>query len=279
VLLYHRVAPPSPWDPYDLAVEPRRFEQHLRVARALGHVVTVDELVSRLAAGRPTAGLVAVTFDDGYADNLAAARIAATQQVPVTVFVATGACLGGPSFWWDELAALVADGRPSKQQRATLASLHALLRAAPAHRRTALLRQLRLQSVPATPRDRGRPLTPDELHQLAGLPGVTVGAHTVTHPSLARLDALEQVDEMRTSRAWLEHTLGCAVDFLAYPFGKDGDVSETTKATASLCGFRAAFTTSGAAVHASTELTAISRLSVHDWTEGVFASKLDSLLR
>ena len=54
---------------------------------------------------------VALTFDDGYVDNLTAGkpRLAAA-DVPATVFLATGYLNCGEPFWWDELAQLILDG-------------------------------------------------------------------------------------------------------------------------------------------------------------------------
>ena len=55
-------------------------------------------------------GSIAVTFDDGYADNLhCAARLLQKHDVPATFFLTSGYLGGHEEFWWDELTRLVFD--------------------------------------------------------------------------------------------------------------------------------------------------------------------------
>jgi peptidoglycan/xylan/chitin deacetylase (PgdA/CDA1 family) len=101
VLLYHRVAD-TPADPHGLAVSPAVFAEHLELLRRRYHVVPLPDLVERLPRRAYRDGTVAVTFDDGYADNLTAAYpIAARLGVPITVFVTVQPVLDGRPFRWD----------------------------------------------------------------------------------------------------------------------------------------------------------------------------------
>ena len=108
VLLYHRVADPNaePWgDPWGLCVTPERFAQQLAALRAHAHPMPLADFAAARRAGALPPGAVAVTFDDGYLDNLAAARpLLARHGVPATVFLATGYAGHGRRFWWDVLA-------------------------------------------------------------------------------------------------------------------------------------------------------------------------------
>jgi peptidoglycan/xylan/chitin deacetylase (PgdA/CDA1 family) len=50
--------------------------------------------------------------------------------------------------------------------------------------------------------------------------GMAIGAHTYTHRNLARLNAAETDEELLASKDLISDRLSCAIDLLAYPFGK-----------------------------------------------------------
>jgi len=99
ILMYHRVDDP-PADPWGLCVNPQRFAEQMEVLhRQWG--------VCRLAAIQEKRHCIAVTFDDGYADNLYEAKsVLERYEIPATIFIVGG---GGPAdvFWWDELEDLL----------------------------------------------------------------------------------------------------------------------------------------------------------------------------
>ncbi len=72
VLCYHRVTT-AVADPWGLCVSPDRFNQQMEVLRLHAEPLPLAELVARAARPDPPARAVAVTFDDGYVDNLLAA--------------------------------------------------------------------------------------------------------------------------------------------------------------------------------------------------------------
>lgn len=107
VLIYHRVADLGS-DPQRLAVTPAVFDAQMDVLAKQFRVVELAELTDDLHAGRVSPRTVAVTFDDGYADNLlTAAPMLETHRVPATVFVSSGYMDGGRELWWDEIERLV----------------------------------------------------------------------------------------------------------------------------------------------------------------------------
>ena len=72
ILMYHRVAAPA-LDPWSLSVSPRHFAEQVEALRRHRTVLSLRQLVLDLAEGRLRPGAAAITFDDGYADNLHAA--------------------------------------------------------------------------------------------------------------------------------------------------------------------------------------------------------------
>lgn len=107
ILLYHRIAEPST-DPQAMCVSPSHFAEHLEVLRTLGRPLRLQQLARGLREGKPQRRAVAVTFDDGYADNLTQAKpLLERYEIPATVFVTTGDVGRERAFWWEELEQLL----------------------------------------------------------------------------------------------------------------------------------------------------------------------------
>jgi len=101
ILLYHRVAELAT-DPQLLAVSPERFARQMEYLSKHCTVIRLRDLAE--PNGFEADRCVAVTFDDGYADNfVTAAPILRRYQVPATVFVTSGYVGTEREFWWDEL--------------------------------------------------------------------------------------------------------------------------------------------------------------------------------
>ena len=82
----------------------------------------VDEFVERLRNKTLPANAVAVTFDDGYRDNLVHAKpVLARYGVPATLFLATGFIDQDAPFWWDELASMILASTQAAHDRQVLA--------------------------------------------------------------------------------------------------------------------------------------------------------------
>lgn len=104
VLLYHRVAKLKT-DPQLLGVRPLRFAEQLSVLARRYRVVGLNALAEwSERRGEYLGRAVAVTFDDGYRDNLMNAKPLLEQyHIPATVFVSTSYLDQSREFWWDEL--------------------------------------------------------------------------------------------------------------------------------------------------------------------------------
>ena len=312
VLMYHRVAD-CDLDPWNLCVSPRKFDEQLKALKGEFHILPVQDLARADADGKA----VAITFDDGYADNLHAAAPALEHHgAPACFHLTSGALDASREFWWDELERLLLreSALPSSidisvgRQRVFVpgraaeggADLRGQIRANPpwkAGRETrlgffyAVWQALRLLSerdcrlaldemAMQLPGDGGtrashRAMTGEEAKRLAGVAGMQIGAHSVTHAMLPSLTPEQQSAEIRDSKRQLETLLGRAVTGFAYPFG---DYGPETAELVREAGFEWACTTETGGVNRRTDPFRIPRLAVEDCDGHELARSINELL-
>ncbi|TGE34159.1 polysaccharide deacetylase family protein [Desulfosporosinus sp. Sb-LF] len=70
--------------------------------------------------------------------------------------------------------------------------------------------------------------------------GWKIEGHTVNHPYLSKLDAVTMLNELKSSKDFLEKGLGHTVNFFAYPYG---DVNDRVALAVKNSGYVMAFTT------------------------------------
>jgi peptidoglycan/xylan/chitin deacetylase (PgdA/CDA1 family) len=309
ILLYHRIAGPR-FDPQWLDVSASNFSAQLEVLRTTATILPLDEFNFRRRRGTLPRRAVAITFDDGYLDNLVdAAPLLAAHGAPATVFVTSGMIGANREFWWDDLERIAfsasalngpvpglalawsaADAAPAPADvswnllsATDPGSRHRLYRALcaavyplDAEAREVMLRELRdWANVPTDARASHRTLTSDELRQLARAPGITIGAHSVAHCSLARLVHDEQYRELEESRAALIQALSLPVRAVAYPYGQPDDVSAVTVRAASFAGYDYAVAVSDHPAWRCSAEYRLPRCVVRDWDGETFARHLD----
>lgn len=247
ILMYHRVATPAV-DPWDLAVSPHRFEEQVAALVAHRTVLPLAELARQAGAGELPADALAITFDDGYVDNLEVALpVLQRHAAPATVFVSTGYVGSDREYWWDELARMLLGGGGD------LGSYHsawARLKAMDDAEREEAMAELRRTHLPAAPDPTDLPMTADELAVLAAEPLITIGAHSVTHASLKQLPPSLRESEIAGSRSACEAFTGRPVELFAYPFG---DVDRATRDAVAAAGFSSACSTEPRSIRRSGE--------------------------
>lgn len=102
VLFYHRVADAHP---NDWTISRRRFEQQIDFLRASFDVIGLDEVQRRIQQVDSCRPAVAITFDDGYAENCDfALPLLIRHQLPCTYFVAIEHVMTGAPFPHDAAA-------------------------------------------------------------------------------------------------------------------------------------------------------------------------------
>ena len=291
VLLYHRIAT-LPSDSEMLAVTPDNFRAQLKFLKKNIPLVRFEEDWTTLPKQA-----VAITFDDGYADNaMEALPIMEEEKVPATFFVSTGTIDSAGEFWWNEVERIVLEGRhlpasfimkagrfkkkwptgSETERRSFYQELVRYLTNSDSGQRDDLLLQLRgwarSEQGVAT---RNRAMTVDELRRLAESSWATIGAHTVTHTRLSSLPARLQRHEIADSKRQLETWIGREITVFSYPFGKRGDYTKETVALCQEAGFAKAATNVPGQAHIWTDPHRIPRLLVRNWPVQTFARRLE----
>jgi peptidoglycan/xylan/chitin deacetylase (PgdA/CDA1 family) len=266
VLGYHRVVDDYPsWAARTI---PSMLISRAMLARHLdwlaGHYrcISLDELGARIEAGDPfTEPVAAVTFDDGYRDVYDHAfPLLKARGIPAAVFVAAGFVATGAPLNHDRLYPLVSRALAERHALERIASVAGLPfdggGRAPLPDPGTLTNRLlsRLGGMPARrfaaelaaslgttddPDPMPQPLSWAMLAEMAES-GVTIGAHTVTHPVLTAETDRTVLDEISRSRALLEQGLGLPIRHFAYP---DGRFNRAVVRFVAQAGCRFAYTT------------------------------------
>lgn len=107
VLMYHSIGEVE-IDPWGLHVSPSNFAEHLDVLRSSSKVMRLSELADGCAEGTLPHRSTAITFDDGYFNNLCIAKpLLEAAGLPATIFIVNEGVDRPGEFWWDQLAALL----------------------------------------------------------------------------------------------------------------------------------------------------------------------------
>ena len=290
ILMYHSMDDRAGQsDTWGLSVSPDNFAAQIEALVSERTVVSLEELLRRAGTGRVPEGYAAITFDDGYVNNLTVAKpILERYDAPATLFLMTGA-VDSPGFWWDRLERIVteADFLPAvfsiplpdctfeimvegTDRTKILHAIWGRLRELEAEARDMALTYLAdvLNAPPAAPALRA--LTSEEVQQLDG--GIfVVGAHTHSHPNLPRLNQAQITHEVDHSKVICESILGRQVTAFSYPFGDHDDRVRTTVAD---CGFKVACTVAPRPVGCDDDCLLLPRIGVADWTADQFIRSL-----
>ena len=245
-----------------LEVTPGFLDRALALIRAEDYdIVSLDEALARLSDPKPGRFFVALTFDDGYRDNLDHAwPVLAKHQAPWTLYVVRGFAERTARLWWLELEEAIRalprisvelpDGRfdapagTDAEKQTAFEQLYWRLRKGPEAILLSVISELGRQGgIDPVALVERECLPTATLRSLAGAPGVTIGAHTLSHPMLAKHGEEVARREIVESKAWLEEALEAPVRHFAYPVGDSGSAGPREFALAREAGFASAVTT------------------------------------
>ncbi len=288
ILMLHRVTafldrPDGP--NRHLTITPEFLDLLVGEMKRLGYAfVSMDEVVTRLRSGRSGGPFAALTADDAYRDNLTEALpVLEKHGAPITIYVAPGLTSGAADLWWEVLDAIVEAGKPvtatimgekrtfecatSRDRKGAFLELSDWLTSEVSEEdQRQVLRGLAEQAgIDASAPNRELLMDWTEVRRAASHPLVTIGAHTVHHCNLKRLEAGKALREMHRSRSLIEAELGEAPQHFAYPYGYEAAAGMRETHLAREAGFASAVTTRHGVLvpdHAA-HLHALPRLSVN----------------
>ncbi len=275
ILIFHRVhAQADPLAPHE--PDAARFDALLGLLRRSFRVLALGPAVAALREGTLPSRALAITFDDGYADNAEVALpLLRKHGLPATFFVATGFLDGAGCMWNDRLiesvratrcaradfgaagiGLLALDGAQQRQHAIDVLIGHAKYLAPDA--RTAFVADAQ-RTLAVTGSFADLMMSAAQVRALhAG--GMENGAHTMAHPILARLDDAACRAEIEGGRTRLAQIIDAPVDLFAYPNGKPGrDYEGRHVELVRRLGFRAAVSTAPGAAARGDDLFQLPR--------------------
>jgi peptidoglycan/xylan/chitin deacetylase (PgdA/CDA1 family) len=288
ILTFHRVRPsgPEPFQPNRLLeITPDFLGDVIESVRSAGsEIVSLDEVERRLKAGDFSRHFVALTFDDGYRDNLEHAYpVLKEKAAPFTIFVPSAFADGSGHLWWVELERAIAGlDRASVEIDGELRTFDCATPAAKEATFDELYWWMREMQDEARLRAAARHLACqagidadgicpelcmgwEELAGLAACPLVTIGAHTENHLMLKKASARTVAREMRVGVDRIEAMLGFRPRHFSFPVGDASSAGPREFAIAAASGFATAVTTRPGVLFEEhgEHLTALPRISVN----------------
>ncbi len=249
----------------DLKVSPEFLDKIIGKYKKLNiDILSLDEIYTRVTSNifsnRP---FVTFTLDDGYLDNFNnALPIFEKYQVPFTIFVSTDFIEKKAILWWDVLENLImthnhirtSDGLDYQcgtyQQRwDTFRYLREIiLKLDQNNLKSELQKLFNNYDIDWYNPINDQGMSWEHIKELSSHPLCTIGGHTVSHPSLCKLNLEDARFEIENGRDRLEHIMQRSISYFAYPYGTPNEVGEREINIVKELGFKMAFCAHGGCV-------------------------------
>lgn len=237
---------------------PRGLEAQFKALRGLTNVVQLGAALRSLEEGRPLPPrALAITFDDGYRDNLdLAGPMLRRLGLPATCFLVPGILSGTVTPWWERLAWAFMRARArgiewsrrrvelttNAERFRTFRAVAGKLKTLDRQRRESLVDDLVGRLDPA-----GRYVVREQFLDWDGARALAdyfdLGSHSSYHTILANEPYRAQEEDLVGARRELRDRIGGDFDILAYPNGRFADFDGATMTAAGRAGHSYAITT------------------------------------
>ena len=286
IFMLHRVQPrnPPPFAPNSLlSVTPEFLADTIATVRDEGYdIVSIDEAAARLRADACDRRFVVFTLDDGYRDNLVHAYpVFKEHGVPFTIYVPSAYADGNGMLWWEALERVIAGndavalpGNGDREahsasladKKRTYEQLYWRARGmTPDAQRDWVCAFAELNGFDLETHCRAQIMDWVELKRLSADPLATIGAHTVNHAAVAKLEPDQAFQEMCQGADRIAAELGERPLHFSYPYGDPGSAGPRDFDLANRAGFETAVTTRKGLLFKDhgNHLTALPRVSLN----------------
>jgi peptidoglycan/xylan/chitin deacetylase (PgdA/CDA1 family) len=258
VLTLHQIVPDSEYNPSQLisgmAIRSSTFERLLDYISTHCAAVTPEHVLASFEEGRLSERpCLAITFDDGWKDNVEVAfPLSRRFAIPFTVFVCPGLVATGQGFWTSRMnhlwLAAVREGKLRELNeiagfesvRSAECMIEQLKRLPAADRDAAITAFEAIMKTTCSGWEAGeqsdRLLTWPDIQELSKA-GIAFGSHTNSHAILTRISTGDAAAELRESKRAIEAKLKTCRWF-AFP---NGDWSVPVRKLVIECGYELAF--------------------------------------
>ena len=295
VLLYHRVDD-TVQDYNRITVNEANFRSQMCVLKEKYKILSLDAFLTY----KGVEDVVTITFDDGFSDFYTKALpILEEFQIPATVFITTGEMDSMEEPWTTEILRLFYTndseceeicidlfGRQvylplfTVEQRAqAYYSVRQFLMQLSGEEQKQILESLRKQlGMTRDGRTAYQILTAEQCRQLGKHPLVTIGAHTVNHISMGKVENEILEYEVKESIRCLKTVTGEEIFYFAYPFGGKGDYSQHAMEFLQHYGVKAAFTVNNSCYEEKVQgKYDIPRFYVGNWEQSRFENWIEQI--
>jgi len=283
ILAYHRICPLKDQDGLfkDMFTSPEIFQKQMGYLAQKHNIITLEELINALLEGKTIKkNSVVITFDDGYEDNYQyALPILKKYAFPATIFISTAYIETDRIFWWDRLAFLITNAdRPKislkfrgntlklnlvgfKNKVHSFEKIAAIIKGLSVLEGDELL--IGLESLLNITKKANYPrmLSWGQLEEMLNQ-DISVGAHTHSHGALSCLSKESFEQEMVLPRRILESKLKRKIEYIAYPYGEEKYINDSSIAMTKDAGYKAGLTNNQGVIFGNDDVFRLRRIGI-----------------
>jgi len=283
ILFYHRLCDGSN-DPHQLPhLDIREFSIQMCHIKKWYNVISMDEMASRLGGeNRFTSPSIVITIDDGYQNNYSLAYpVLKKLNMPAIIYLTTGFIGTNNALWVDDLADIllstklksfcfpelfgdeILDISTRRRKMETLTKLYEEMVRLEQHKKILIMQKLaNVLGRNEVRRDNTerKMLTWNEVMEM-NENNISFGAHTVSHPTLSKMEPGEAEQEIFESKMEIETRIGSKVRHFAIPNGKKEDFNEELKRYCKEIGLKTVASTEPGVVSAQSDPYFLKRIN------------------